>query len=258
LPDAALRALAAPFVAHAAGSVLLFDLDGTLAPIVEDPAAARPLAESVDLLDALAHRYRRVGVVSGRPVSFLADHLPAALALSGLYGLEGRIDGALVEHPEAGWWRTIVGDAAESFERRAPDGIVIEAKGLSLTVHYRTAPDAERDVLALADEVGAASGLDVRAAKMSVELHPPIEADKGTAVRSLAQGAQAVMFVGDDRGDIPGFRALADLASTGVHTAGVAIDGPGAPGELLDAADLVLEGPEAVPGLLGALMGETG
>ena len=54
--------------------------------------------------------------------------------------------------------------------------------------------------------LGAALGdLEVRAAKMSVELHPPLPADKGTALEALAGGMAAVAYVGDDRGDLPAY-----------------------------------------------------
>ena len=235
--------------------MLLFDLDGTLAPIVDDPAAARAPAPTLGLLDALAHRYRRVGVVSGRPLSFLAEHLPASVAISALYGLESRVDGVVVDHPEAPWWRPIVADVAARAQTEAPAGTVVEGKGLSITLHYRSRPDLEGSVEALAEALSAASGLEVRTAKMSVELHPPIAADKGTAVRTLVNGAAAVLYVGDDRGDLPAFAALADLATTGVHVARVAIDGPEIPPELAAAADAVVDGVGGVVDLLEALMG---
>ncbi|HET7722531.1 MAG TPA: trehalose-phosphatase, partial [Acidimicrobiales bacterium] len=81
--------LLAPFRDDPDRTGVFTDFDGTLAPIVEDPAAARPLPGVVDALAALAGRYGRVGVISGRPASFLAEHLGGrGVFLSGLYGLE--------------------------------------------------------------------------------------------------------------------------------------------------------------------------
>lgn len=242
-------------MADPAGSVLLFDLDGTLAPIVAEPAAARPAAGVVERLRALADRYRVVGVVSGRPVSFLAEHLPAEVVLSGLYGLERRVAGATAVLPEAERWRPVVADAVAELEAAAPPGVVVEAKGLSLTVHHRARPELGDEVRALAQAVGVAHGLEVRGAKMSVELHPPVASDKGSALRSLAGDATAVLFAGDDRGDLPAFAALRDLRAAGVATLAVAVGGAELPGEVREAADLVLPGVEAVPDLLDALLG---
>ena len=77
------------------------DFDGTLSPILQDPAAAEPLAGVSELLDELSRRYRIVAVVSGRPVAFLARHLPESILLAGLYGLEVMQHGTSHIDPEA-------------------------------------------------------------------------------------------------------------------------------------------------------------
>src|SRR5438128_1796911 len=64
-----------PFLAEPARAAILTDFDGTLAPIVDDPLAARPLPGAVDVLHRLAERFGVVGVVSGRPLDFLVGHL---------------------------------------------------------------------------------------------------------------------------------------------------------------------------------------
>ena len=68
-------------------TVLLTDFDGTLAPIVDDPGAARPLPGASDVLEQLGGVLLDVVVVSGRPVEFLTAHLPASISIVGLYGL---------------------------------------------------------------------------------------------------------------------------------------------------------------------------
>lgn len=194
--------------------------------------------------------------MSGRPVAFLARHLPASMALSGLYGLESRIDGALVGHPDGGRWRPVVAQVAARSSAEGPDGMVVEPKGLSITLHYRNRPSLERSVRAWAETLGAATGLEVRPAKMSVELHPPIAADKGTALRTLVGEARLVLYVGDDVGDLPAFAALAALGAQGRHVAAVAVGGPELPGEVSRAADLVLPDQPSVVDLLRALVPE--
>ena len=59
--------LLAPLRDDPRGTGVFTDFDGTLAPIVDDPASALPLPGVVDALEALAGRYGRVGVISGRP-----------------------------------------------------------------------------------------------------------------------------------------------------------------------------------------------
>lgn len=209
-------------------------------------------------LTELSHSYRTVGVVSGRPLVFLMDHLPAEIDCSGLYGLEWRRSGVVGEHPEAARWRAVISDAVDRMEEQVPPGAVVEPKGLSLTVHYRTAPDAEAAVIAEAETVAGDLGLRVNTAKMSVELHPPIDADKGTAVRSLAEGASAVLYAGDDVGDLPAFAALRDLRAAGVTTVSVAVGGTELPDEVASAVDLVLGAPADMVGLLVALLPDGG
>jgi trehalose 6-phosphate phosphatase len=63
----------------------------------------------------------------------------------------------------------------------------------------------------------------------------------------------AVAYVGDDRGDLPAYDALDRLASRGAATLRVAVAGAETPAELVDRADLVLDGPAAVVDLLRRL-----
>jgi trehalose 6-phosphate phosphatase len=250
--------LAAPFRAQPGRAALLFDVDGTLAPIVDDPAAARPLPAAVLALTELSLSYRTVAVVSGRPLAFLVEHLPPEIDCSGLYGLEWRRAGEVGEHPEAARWRPVIAEAVDRMAQWSPPNVTVEPKGLSLTVHYRTAPDAEGAVLDQAASVASQLGLRVHTAKMSVELHPPIDADKGTAVRSLAAGVDAVLYAGDDVGDLPAFAVLRELRAAGTITASVAVGGAELPDEVAGAVDIVLDAPADMVDLLGALAPDGG
>ena len=84
------------------------------------------------------------------------------------------------------------------------------------------------------------------------ELRPQVHSDKGDAVRRVAaeSGAGALVVAGDDLGDLPGFAAAAELGG-GLR---VAVRSAEAPAELLDAADLVVDGPEGVRDLLEHLL----
>lgn len=238
---------------RAARGGILTDFDGTLATIVDEPGDARPLDDVPALLARLADRYAVVAVLSGRPVSFLEPFLPPSVVLSGLYGLEVVRHGVREDHPSGGLWREVVADVVSVARSTGPAGMRVESKGLSLTLHYRGRPELAGDVLAFAERQAARSGLTVRTARMSVELHPPIEADKGTALRDLADGLDAVCFLGDDVGDLPAFRALDALASTGVVAVRVAVRSDESPSQLLDAADVVVDGPQGARDLLALL-----
>ncbi len=248
-PTEALDALAR----DPAVSGLFADFDGTLSEIVDDPDAACPVAGAVEALEMLSERLARVGVVSGRPVGFLERFFDAGLLLTGLYGLEQSYRGERVDHPQGGSWREVVEDVASMSRARGPEGMRVESKGLSLTLHFRGRPDIEHDVQTFAEAVAVRSGLECRPAKMSYELHPPIPLDKGTAILDLSEGLEAVAFLGDDVGDIKAFDALDVLAARGVSVLRVAVRSPEAVPELIGRADVVVDGPPGALGLVKAL-----
>lgn len=233
----------APLRRDPAAAGIFSDFDGTLSPIVEDPAAAQPVAGIPGLLEELARRYGVVAVVSGRPGAFLAAHLPASILLVGLYGLEVQRHGERQIMPEAERWRPVVSAAAARIRAAAPSGVLVEPKGLSVTCHYRADPSLEAQVTALAQEVVAATALVARAGRKSVELLPPIHADKGMVIRKWASHLHSACYLGDDLGDVPAFRALDDLAARGIATARIAVRSDEAPGELLQAADVTVDAP---------------
>ena len=209
--------------------MLLFDFDGTLAAIVDDPAEARPRPGVVERLVLLSTRYRRVGVVSGRPVSFLTRHLPASLFLSGLYGMETSDElGATVVDPAfSRYLEPVAAVVAAAREARLSDVALaemeVEDKVLSVTLHYRSSPGLAQSVEALAHTLAQRHGLTVRAARMSVEVHPPVEADKGSVVQHLVTAepdVDAVLFVGDDVGDEPALTLARSMGGAALTVAG--------------------------------------
>lgn len=234
-------------------TAILCDFDGTLADIVDDPATSRPVPGASEALAHLATTYGRVGVLSGRPLAFLEPFFPPEVFLAGLYGLEVRDGGVPRTHPDAERWRSVVDDAAASCERAGPAGMRVEHKGLSVTLHYRSHPELADGVAALAADVATRTGLEARGARMSVELHPPIDADKGTALREATAGMTTVFYVGDDVGDLPAFDALDELAAGGVVTVCGVVRSEEVDRALLARADLVFDGPGEVVGLLDGL-----
>ncbi len=239
------RRLLAPWLDHPETAAVLTDFDGTVAAIVKDPQGARPFEGMVDALRALAGRYRLVAVVSGRPVQYLIDHVGDVpdVSLVGLYGLERTCEGRAVGLPEAERWRPVIAELAARAQAAAPPGVYVEDKGLAVTLHYRLAPDERAWAEHFSEKETAATGVEAVRGRKSIELRPPVQADKGTVVADLAAGMTAVCFVGDDTGDLPAFAALADLRGSGVDTLAVAVASPESPPELLDAADVEVEGP---------------
>jgi trehalose 6-phosphate phosphatase len=247
----------APLVADPATAGVVSDFDGTLAPIVDDPARARALPAAVDALGALADVVAVVAIVSGRPIEFLRAQIPVeGVTLVGQYGLERVVDGVPRIDPRAEPFVDAVSAAADEAETRFP-GLVAERKGsVAFTLHWRTAPDAAPSPDALQD-LARDHGLSLTPGRMAAELRVPVPMDKGVALRDLLERSalHTCLFAGDDHGDRPAFAALADhrRQDPGFVGVAVAVRSPEAPPELLDTADLVVDGPAGLAALLSDL-----
>jgi trehalose 6-phosphate phosphatase len=245
-----------PVAEAPADALVAVDFDGTLSPIVDDPASARPVDGVPEALDRLARHVGEVAVVSGRPLEFLEQWfpMPSPVTVVGLYGLELRRDGRRQDHPSSGVWRETISDVATRARLQGPSAMDVEPKGLSITLHYRRHPGSAAEVERWAHEVAGPAGLRVRPARMSVELHPPIEEDKGTVLARLAADhAGPILFAGDDVGDLPAFALLEELRDGGRPVVRIVVDSAEAPTELRDHADLLVEGPPAMARLVDQL-----
>ncbi len=256
---AAVPGALAAFTRHPAAAAVFIDFDGTLAPIAADPAAARPLPGARDVLVRLARRMGLVAVVSGRPVAFLTDVLGSVpgVHLIGLYGMEtaGADGAAMAVSAEVERWRPVVAEETARASREAPPGAFVEAKGLTVTLHWRAAPAAERWARRFAAVAHSDAGLVAVDGRAALELRPPVAVDKGTVVRRLAPGHRLVACFGDDVGDLPAFAALDELSARGTVAVKVAVVDDEAPPEVAAAADVTVDGPAAAVTLLEALAG---
>src|SRR5918911_4943812 len=213
-----------------AGAAVLLDVDGTLAPIAARPELARVPDPTRSELARLVDRYALVACISGR-TSGDAEALVGVdgIRYVGVHGLELA--------PEAEGWRGPLREFAASVDWP------VEDKGLAVVFHYRQAEDEEaaeaelRRVQARAQ----ALGLDARFGRKALEVRPPVEADKGTAVRTLLDegGLRRALYAGDDTTDLDAFRGLAGL-ELAVRIAVASQEGPPA---LRAAADVVVASP---------------
>jgi trehalose 6-phosphate phosphatase len=219
---------------------LFLDVDGVLAPIVAQPEDARVPPETRTELQRLAGLYRLVACVTGRPSSVAREIVGVAeLTYVGEHGLE--LDPRAQEF----------GPRIHAFAATAP--WPAELKPLSAAFHYRTA--ADQDAARTTLETVAARALDegfrTRWGRMVLEVLPPLEASKGTAVRALLQetGLRRALYAGDDTTDLDGFAAL-DGLEVAVRVAVVSAEGPT---ELGRRADLLVGDPTAFLALLRQL-----
>jgi trehalose 6-phosphate phosphatase len=242
-------------------ALIAMDYDGTLAPIVTDPAAARPHPDAVEALRRLAPLAGTLAVITGRAARAAVelgglDRVPGLIVL-GQYGRQRWESGTLTSPPSppgvAAARRELPAVLAAA---GAPEGTWTEDKADALAVHTRRtaepalALDRLRGPLA---DLAARTGLAVEPGRMVIELRPP-GSDKGQALTDLVaqRHASSVMYVGDDLGDAPAFRTVADLRGRGVP--GLAVcSGSAEVTALAELADLVVDGPAGVVALLGSL-----
>lgn len=195
------------------------DFDGTLAPIVDDPATARAVPESLVLLRRLAGlRRTHVAVVSGRSLADLATTvaLPPSITLVGSHGAEREPHIGPAPGPEARHVARRLADALDTVAAAVP-GARVERKPIGAALHYRAVDEVLVDGLlrAVVDGPGSAPGVEVKHGKKVVELCV-LATDKGTALLELVDrfGATATVFIGDDVTDEDAFTVLGpdDLA----------------------------------------------
>ncbi|MEU9234956.1 trehalose-phosphatase [Streptomyces subrutilus] len=247
-------------------SVVALDFDGTLAEIVPDPDQARAHPGAVPALAALAPEVASVAVITGRPAGVAVRYggfagVPGLehLVVLGHYGAErwDAVSGlvhAPAEHPGVAAVRAELPGFLDSIG--AWQGTWIEEKGRALAVHTRRAADPEAAFAALREplaELAARHGLMVEPGRAVLELRPP-GMDKGVALTEfLAEtGAEAVLYAGDDLGDLAAYSAVEKRRADGLPGLLVCSGSAEVP-ELESRADLVLPGPGAVVAFLAAL-----
>jgi len=246
-------------------SAVLLDIDGTLAPIVRHAADAHVPEATRTLLIEIARRYRVVGCVSGRRAATARQIVAiGTIAYVGNHGAELLRPGATRPemNPDFADWTARVRAFAAHVYTAEHERIRVrsEDKDAIAAFHWRGAPDeaaaeaAVHEIAVRAEE----QGLSPHWGRKVLEVRPPVKVDKGMGIAALLRGVPvaAALYVGDDTTDLDAFRGLRELVQSGSLDAAVcvAVSSDEAPPELAQQADLTVDGPAGVRGVLEALL----
>jgi trehalose 6-phosphate phosphatase len=221
-----------PFLAdriQSAGHLLIaLDYDGTLTPIVRNPAQAVLCPSVRTVLHQLHQRpATTVAIVSGRQLGDVQALVGIdSLLYAGNHGLEIVGPDFYFLHSDAQQATTLLQALASQLEQQLADlpGVFVENKRLTLAVHTRQAVPSDKDIAR--DRVErvcrglAQQQLRLVQGKEVLEIRPGIDWHKGRAIAWIAdrlrQPNLLTVFVGDDRTDEDAFRFLPDALTVKV------------------------------------------
>ncbi len=247
----------------------MLDIDGTLAPIVDNAADAHVPESTRQLMIAVARGYGLVACVSGRRASEARAMVSiGSISYIGSHGIELLRAGwteAVLDPDAADWVRRIhefgrEADTADTRRRR----VRLEDQGPIVAFHWRGAPDqdAARSAVDAIAERAQAAGLRTHWGRKVLEVRPPIRIDKGVGINRLLTEVgpeiRSALYIGDDTTDLDAFRVLTELVQEGrlERAVRVGVESDEGPSEITAEADVVVDGPEGVRRLLTVLSGE--
>ena len=194
---------------------LITDVDGTISETAPTPPQAKITPLCRRYLSTLCQHLDLVAAISGRPAVEVKNMLKIdGMVYIGNHGLERWAEGHseftrdMQDYPEV-----IKAVIKELTPLLSMEGIIIENKGITATIHYRLCREpqsVEKHILTALRNLPLARRLRIIQDRMVIDLLPPLEVNKGTATLDLIQGynLQGGIYLGDDLTDIDAFRAV--------------------------------------------------
>lgn len=231
-------------------ALLATDFDGTLSPIVPDPALAQLLPSMRPLLRRLRQQVACVAVVTGRAVQDVRRRVRVGgLTYVGNHGLQTWQGRRATIDPQAEPLLPAVRRTVDRLNKTVQiPGTFMEDKGVTASLHYRNAPDPEDARQRILDCIRASvdwSALHVEEGRMVVNLLPNVAVNKGTALDRLVEqvAPNGVVMLGDDLTDTHAFRAVQTLREReSVAALAVAVVSDETPDAVWGAADVAIRG----------------
>lgn len=244
---------------------LISDMDGTLSEIPRDILQKTVPPPTLPQLAELVNHFEVLAVVSGRKTEAIKDIINIeGVKYIGHYGMEWWLDNRAVLHPEVEASLTAMRSlAAELDALRTVEGMIIQDKGATISVHYhmtRQPEIAKQQILDLLGKSPHIKKMRLMDEKTNIGIVPRVNIDKGTAVTDLIQDhhLQGAIYMGDDIGDEPAFRAIR-RARENIDFDGLAllVTGPETTQTILNEADYTLNGVPETEILLNWLVDNT-
>jgi trehalose 6-phosphate phosphatase len=221
--------------------ILVTDFDGTLAEVVQDPAAARARPEGLEALRELVPLLADVIVLSSRPPAQLESLVPVhGVRLIGDSGL------AMPRKAQKEALDRFNADSGRLLEQFP--GAWLEVKPASTAIHFRNTDMSGQDMLRVLQPLLDGARLEAALGRKVVEVHAP-NAGKGSALAALlpAEDPGGVVCFGDDENDRSMFEYVSNLD---IPHMCIGVWSPEAPVDLFDGCDLVVPGPVGAAAVL--------
>lgn len=237
------------------GALVAVDFDGTMASIIDDPAQAFAEPATIEALARLGSRGAHVAIVTGRPVETVKKLAGVEgrrgfenLQVFGQYGAE-RWDVAqntITAMPVPPGLSDVIAALPGVLGDADAAGARIEHKGHAVVVHTRELDDANAAFDRLGAPLAALAamhGLSAEPGRFVWEIRDD-RTDKGGAMRTLLADVQpvAVVYAGDDLGDLPAFKVVEEFRAGGGQAVLVCAGSP-EQDALESLSDAVVDGP---------------
>ena len=244
---------------------LITDMDGTLSPIPHDFLQKTIPPATLPQLARLVNHFDLVAVISGRKVESLKAIVNIAdVKYIGNYGIERWENNQAVLHPDVTASLTSMRAVAEELEAlRSVQGIIIQDKWATMSVHYHMCPEpeiAKQQILDLLEKSPHIKNLRLMDEKTNIGIVPRVDINKGTAVASLIKEyhLKGALYLGDDIGDVPGFKAIRQARQDKTFDGlAILVTGPETTPDILNEADFTLGSVKETEILLNWLIDNT-
>lgn len=235
---------------------LFFDLDGTISEIAPTPKDSYLYPGVKDLLER-AREFAKVAIISGRTVNDSAAIVNVDeiiyIGCHGLewgYGLHAKDKPTVISQaiPYIKPGKEILTEAEKLFS--AEPGVIVEYKSVAGSVHYRTSKDPARsrekiiEFLKQANKTLDIPPFQITEGKMVIELTPPLQINKGTAIEKLKNeyNFQGILYAGDDQTDKDAFIEIKILKQQGITAYSILVENTETPTELYEYPDKIVPG----------------